>query len=93
MSDEAGVPVPCKETLALQYSIIQPNLSGLMGKILTIIDASIPGEQNKAVKDLVKNSFNETQNWFYDISHSRKSTQDYGEFGYPFEGQVIPVEK
>lgn len=47
-------------------SFIQARLKGLTGKILTIIDASIPeGKQNKCIKDLVREVF---MNEFADIS-------------------------
>jgi len=40
------------------YSFIQERLKGLTGKILTIIDASIPeGKQNKCIKDLIRGVF------------------------------------
>jgi hypothetical protein len=40
------------------YSFISEHLKDLTGKILTIIDASIPeGKQNKCVKDLIRNEF------------------------------------
>jgi hypothetical protein len=39
-------------------SFIQGRLKGLTGKILTIIDASLPdGKQNKCVKDLIREVF------------------------------------
>ena|SRR3990167_6819073 len=41
----------------------------LMGKVLTIIDASIADErQNKALKDLIKNSFREQMDWVTKVS-------------------------
>jgi predicted kinase len=44
----------------LPYEIIETQLSFLKGKVLTVIDASLTDErQVKAVKDLVKNAFNE----------------------------------
>lgn len=40
------------------YDFIQQNLRSLSGRILTIIDASIPeGKQNKCVKDLIRDKF------------------------------------
>lgn len=40
----------------------------LHGKILTIIDASFTGTQNKAVKDLVRKSFREQMDWMAELS-------------------------
>lgn len=40
------------------YNFIQKRLSSLTGRILTIIDASIPeGKQNRCVKDLIRGEF------------------------------------
>ena len=57
---------------AFKYHFIGENLSFLMGQILTIIDASVIGEQNKAVKDLIRGKFSETQTYFYDMSWKPK---------------------
>lgn len=53
---------------ALRLSLIRENVEHLMGKVLTIIDASVLGEQNKAVKDLIKNSFYQKQDWFVELA-------------------------
>lgn len=40
------------------YSLIEKQLKALSGRILTIIDASLPeGKQNKCVKDLIRKEF------------------------------------
>ncbi|MFA6201434.1 MAG: hypothetical protein WC679_13615, partial [Bacteroidales bacterium] len=40
------------------YNFIQYRLGSMLGRILTIIDASIAdGRQNKAIKDLIKSKF------------------------------------
>ena len=49
---------------AFKLSFVSDNLSHLLGEILTIVDASLEGERNKAFKDLVKSKFHEKQNWF-----------------------------
>ena len=47
-----------KETKLANYSFIQMRLSKMLGKTLTIIDASIiDSKQNKATKDLLKGVF------------------------------------
>lgn len=46
--------------------VISMNLSGLLGEILTIVDASISGDQNKAIKDLIKQSVSRKQDFFFD---------------------------
>jgi hypothetical protein len=47
------------ESLA-SFSLIKDTMRKLMGKTLTVIDASIMDkQQNKAVKDIIKSAFNE----------------------------------
>lgn len=46
----------------------QESVSDILGKVLTVIDSSIPaGQQNKAIKDLIKDKFyfqtGETTSW------------------------------
>ena len=49
----------------IHYQQIEWGLGHLVGKVLTIIDASISTpEQNKAIKDLIRLSFGETFNEF-----------------------------
>ena len=48
----------------IQYQQIEWELGNLIGRVLTIIDASIIGQQNKAIKDLVKQEFRFTFNDF-----------------------------
>lgn len=40
------------------YSVIEQTLKSLTGRVLTVIDASIPeGKQNKSIKDLIRKEF------------------------------------
>jgi len=41
------------------YGIIQAQVKFLQGKVLTVVDASLVGEQKKAVKDLINKMFSE----------------------------------
>ena len=79
------------ETLALKFSLIQPNVSGLEGKILTIIDASEVGEKRDAIKDLVKQEFRKTLNWFYEVTHTNLSRahEVYPTWGRPFPEDTV----
>lgn len=53
----------------LPLSSIMAQFNFLQGKVLTIIDASIQDErQNKALKDLIKNSFYEQMDWVTKLS-------------------------
>jgi len=61
----------------IDYSYIEGLLRVLSGRVLTVIDASIPDErQNKATKDLVKKEFwtsiNKVQEYYWngDKGHS-----------------------
>lgn len=50
------------------YSVITTALRNFSGKILTIIDASIPeGKQNKSIKDLIRSEFGEQHIWFNEL--------------------------
>jgi hypothetical protein len=53
---------------AFKLHLVSDNLSHLMGEILTIVDASIEGDKNKAVKDLIKSKFSEKHVWFADLA-------------------------
>lgn len=58
---ECGVDKPLSSGDGFaDYSVIEMRLRALAGKILTVIDASIPeGQQNKCVKDLVRDKIME----------------------------------
>ena len=48
---------------------VSENLNHLLGQILTIVDASIPeSNQNKSIKDLIRDKFNGKQKWFSEVS-------------------------
>jgi hypothetical protein len=50
------------------YDIYSGQTSFLLGKVLTIVDASFSDkEQRKAVKDLVRQQFREQEKWVYSI--------------------------
>ncbi len=62
IEDDLNVPpnpstITKGEKLA-DYSFIQSNLRNMLGRVLTVIDASIiEPRQNKAVKDIIRNEF------------------------------------
>lgn len=67
MSQEKGWPVKLIEVQVEKF---------LLGKVLTIIDASYSDiEQRNAVKDLIKQAFHTQVDWMLD----RKSTKNWGE--------------
>lgn len=52
---------------ALKYWLVNDTISKLLGEVLTVIDASITGEQNSAIKSLIKDKFSKRQDqifWF-----------------------------
>jgi len=49
---------------AFKLSFVSDNLSHLLGEILTVIDASLEGDKNKAVKDLIREKVGKKQDWF-----------------------------
>jgi len=67
------------------YSFIEKGLKSLTGRILTIIDASIPsGTQNKCIKDLIRKEFmcefEKTADLIFDQSALQRSVNGVGEF-------------
>lgn len=51
------VPVP-QRTESLLFDCVETQVSFLLGHVLTVVDASTSGEQNKAMKDLIRQAFN-----------------------------------
>ena len=63
----------------LTIGVIQIQHSFLMGKILTIIEASTPDkEQRKAVKDLVRGTFRLQQDWLGKLAHDESDARYSG---------------
>lgn len=57
-------------SLRLEYVEIETQVKFLQGKVLTVIDASFPSnEQRKAVKDLINKSFSEQLNYLFQLTH------------------------
>jgi hypothetical protein len=58
---------------AFKLSFVTENLNDLLGKILTVIDASVVDErQNKSMKDLIKEKVNLKQEWFCECAWKDK---------------------
>lgn len=84
-----------RETLALRFGFIQPNISGLEGRILTIIEASIQDNtQCEAIKSLVREKFGTTLDWFERVAHTDLSQKDklYGGNGRPFPQGTVEIK-
>jgi hypothetical protein len=59
-----------RELHALSYNVIQWQLKGLEGEILTIVEASTQDtEQRKAQKDLVKQMFSKKYRWLNELCY------------------------
>lgn len=78
------------------YNGIESQIKFLQGKVLTVIDASMPsGEQKKAIKDLINQKFSEQLNHIYNIT--RFNEKIHSEFGSgviveSFSGQKSPIK-
>lgn len=63
------VSAPELEATPLYYYEIETQIKYLQGRILTIVDASVGGGQNRAVKDLVNTEFRQTLVHFFENCH------------------------
>lgn len=78
---------------AFKSSFIVEELSNLMGQVLTVVDASTSGEQNIAIKSLIKEKFSNKQNLFTDLQY--KQEEQLGEGHRPrnyWEDSLVPYE-
>ena len=72
------------------YFVIE-ELSNLLGQILTVIDASTTGEQNQAMKSLVREKFGTKQDYFSELGY--KQVEEKGEGHGPrnhWEDALVP---
>jgi len=70
-----------KASKLLEFNCVNQQLSFMKGKLLTLIDASIPeGKQNKATKDIVHQIVGSTVNvfWRYAIGEEVFPKNDKG---------------
>lgn len=63
---------------AFKLDFVRENISHLLGEILTVIDASLEGEKNKAVKDLIKDKFSKKQDWFSECAFKQLPKENEG---------------
>ena len=92
--DTVGHPFNQGGNKLASYSYIQAKLKSLTGKILTIIDASMPeGKQNKCVKDLIRgefiNMFQETSDDLLDLSGYPTLVDDMAELPQTISAKEI----
>ena len=84
-----------KDTLALRYSFIDLQLRSLLGRVLTLIDASYSDErQRNATKDILKDIFSKTHSWIEEVCHTDLSNKKvYGKWGRPFPEDTIEISQ
>lgn len=61
---------------AFKLSLVNRHIDNLLGEVLTIIDASIDGDKNKPVKDLIKGQFRRKQDQFCDFAWTEWNEED-----------------
>jgi len=59
---------------AIKLVISSSNLDDLLGKVLTILDASLDGEKNKSVKSLVRDAFYRKHDWFSEMAFEEQTS-------------------
>jgi len=78
---------------AFKLSLVGGELSHLLGEVLTIIDAATEGEKNKALKDLIKRSFNVKQVWFADLAWKQEESENEGHGPHAeWEAGLVPCD-
>lgn len=53
---------------AFKLGLVADNLNHLMGEVLTVVDAAVEGERNKAIKDLIRRAFSDKHQWFCELA-------------------------
>lgn len=90
----AGLPCTPEGLNAFKLGLVGENLSHLMGRILTVVDASTEGAKNMAMKDLIKKEFSEKQMWFSELAF--KELEEVTEGHAPamsWEQSLVPFEQ
>ena len=79
----------------LSFSIVTDTLRKLMGKTLTIIDASIiDTKQNKSIKDLIKGVYNEELGFVSNLAYDQDIIQKNLPDDYvPKEDDTLDIEE
>ena len=69
-------------------------LRSLLGRVLTFIDASIIDEtQRKSSKDILKDIFSSTHEWFREVCHTDLSDRKpYGQWKRPFPEDTVEIK-
>jgi len=84
-----------KDTLALRYSFVDVQLRSLLGRVLTLVDASYSDEiQKNATKDIIKDIFSKTHSWIEEVCYTDLSNKKvYGNWGRPFPEDTVIINQ
>ncbi len=79
---------------ALSHSFLMDSFRKLIGRTLTIIDASIADkQQNKAIKDLIRALFNEEMSFSSEMAYDQGELQEMIEESPENIGEPVSVEE
>lgn len=73
---------------------IQKEMSTLLGKVLTLVDASVTGQQNKAMKDVIKGYFVEEYVHLTDLMYDKEQLKEdiSGEYVEVTEDEALGIK-
>lgn len=81
---------------AFKLRLVSDCLNDLMGKVLTVIDASVEGEKNKAMKDIIRNEFYSKHGWFAELAWKElktdKDPEDNPHVIYDWEPYLVALD-
>lgn len=60
----------------VDYDFVQNEMNHMLGEVLTVIDASVTGAQNKAVKDIVKGIFVDEYCKLTELMHTKETFEE-----------------
>lgn len=78
---------------AFKLSLVNDELSHLMGEVLTVVDASTVGDQNKAMKDLIRTSITKKQAWFVELAWKEQEAEGEGHVNPKSSGLYVNWEE
>ena len=73
---------------AMKYNFVESNIRDLEGKVLTVIDAVLEGQQNKATKDIIKEKFSDKMQWL-----TKVALKDEEELSENWRDDIVVLEE
>jgi len=58
-----------EEKNKMEFDFVKQNIQELEGRMLTIVEAVVEKDRQKATKDLVKDAFSAKYNWIWEFCH------------------------